>query len=252
MRSPAGGGPLVYVGSVPAHAEPGYEMIVPTFTDSTISYGDFNTRVFIYAARQSTIGFFFGGPGIGSSIDNLAPGMSALRLNDHFLQWNKSTAPDVNYYSIYGASTANFGSSTLIDYTIDTAINLAASPRAYYFVTATDFSGNEGAPVMVRVLTGIDGTPLPNVLSISAYPNPFNPETTLRYTIPSSGHVTVGVYDLQGRLVATLFDGERAAGVYSVKWNGRNNDAAIAASGVYFARIESGGAVRTYKLVLLK
>jgi hypothetical protein len=250
--SPAGGGPRIYVGSIPAHGERTYEMVIPTFRDSTIVSGDWNSPVSIYAARLGTISAFSSSPITGSSIDNLAPGMSALSLSDHFLQWRNSTAPDVNYYSIYGASTPSFGSSTLIDYTIDTAIDLAASPRAYYFVTATDFSGNEGAPVMVRVLSGIDGTPTARVLSLSAYPNPFNPATTLRYTVPASGHVNVAVYDARGARVATLFDGERAAGAYSVKWDGHTEGASGAASGIYFARITQNGAVRTYKLVLLK
>jgi hypothetical protein len=178
--------------------------------------------------------------------------MSALRLDDHFLQWNASTAPDVNYYSVYGASTANFGSSALVDYTIDTAIDLTASPRAYYFVTATDFSGNEGAPVMVRVLTGIDGIPSPHVLSISAYPNPFNPETTLRYTLPASAHVTIDVYDARGQHVARLVDEEKKAGAYTTAWQGVEQSHARVGSGIYFARVSQNGVTRTYKLVLLK
>jgi hypothetical protein len=214
--------------------------------------GDWNSPVYIYAARQSAIGVFIGGPAMGSSIDNLAPGMSSLVLDRHILEWNASTAPDVDYYSVYGGSNANFGSATLIDYTIGHTIDLTASPRAYYFVTATDFSGNESAPVLLRVLSGIDGSPSARVLSISAYPNPFNPATTLRYTVPAGGHVRIDVYDANGAHVSTLFDGERAAGVYAVKWNGRDEDAAVAASGVYFARISQSGDTRTYKLVLLK
>lgn len=251
-RSAAGGGPRVYVGSIPAHAEPGYEMIVPTFVDSTIVTGDFNTPVYIYAARGTPTTVFIAGPGVGSSIDNLAPGMSALRLDDHFLEWNASVAPDVNYYSIYGASNASFGSSTLIDYTIDTHIDLTATPRAYYFVTATDFSGNEGAPVLVRVLTGLDGGPPARVLSLSAYPNPFNPATTLRYTVPAAGHVTIDVFDARGEKVARLVDEDKVAGAYTAAWDGADQSRARVSSGIYFARIESAGSSRTYKLVLLK
>ena len=252
MRSPAGGGPRVYVGSIPAHAATSYEMIVPTFVDSTIATGDFNTPVYIYAARETPVGVFIAGPGIGSSIDNLAPGMSALRLDDHLLEWNASTAPDVNYYSVYGASNASFGNSTLIDYVIDTHIDLASTPRAYYFVTATDFSGNEGAPVMVRVLTGTDGMPTSRVLSLSAYPNPFNPATTLRYTLPSAGRVTIDVYDARGRHIVRTLDEVKVPGAYATAWRGVDQNGARVSSGIYFARISHAGAVRTYKLVLVK
>jgi flagellar hook assembly protein FlgD len=72
------------------------------------------------------------------------------------------------------------------------------------------------------------------------------------YTVPGRGHVTVRVFDANGAHVATLFDGERDAGAYSVAWDGRTDAAAVAASGVYFARIEQNGAMRTKKMVLLK
>jgi membrane-bound inhibitor of C-type lysozyme len=252
MRSPAGGGPPVFMGSIPAHAQPTYEMIVPTFGDSTIAFGDFNTFVFLYAVRANQTQVYSSAIVAGSSIDNLAPGMSALALDVHLLQWRASTAPDVNYYTVYGGSTSSFGASTLINYTTATSIDITPSPRAYYFVTATDFSGNEGAPAMLRRLTGVDGPPVAQVLSISAYPNPFNPATTLRYTVPANGHVTINIYNANGQSVARIVDEEKVSGVYTAAWNGVDRSGARVSSGIYFARIESAGFSRTYKLTLLK
>jgi hypothetical protein len=251
VRSPQGGGPLVFMASIPAHAERSYEMIVPTFRDSTIADGDFDTPVHIFAVRENQVSVFTGATAAGSSIDNLAPGMSSLVLDKHLLQWRAPTAPDVDYYSVYGSSTPSFGSSTLITYTIDTSVDIAASLRAYYFVTATDFSGNVSAPVMLRRITGVDDTPS-RVLSLSAYPNPFNPATTLRYTLPSRGRVTIDVYDAHGAHVARVLDEEKAAGAYTTAWNGTQDGGARAGSGIYFARIVHAGETRTYKLVLLK
>jgi len=250
--SPQGGGPGVFMGSIPAHGEPTYEMIVPTFADSTIAEGDFNTALYLLAVRENQVSYFQSSLGVGSSIDNLAPHMSALVLDQHLLQWQASTAPDVDYYSLYGGSTASFASSTLIKYTIDTAIDIAATLKAYYFVTATDFSGNVSTPVMLRRITGADGPPTATVLSLSAYPNPFNPATTLRYTVPSRGHVTIDVYDARGEVVARLVDEEKEAGAYTVAWDGIDQSGARPGSGIYFARITSSGSSRTYKLTLLK
>ena len=90
------------------------------------------------------------------------------------------------------------------------------------------------------------------MLSISAYPNPFNPATTIRYTLPSPGHVSVIIYDARGARIATLVDADRDADVYTTRWDGRNASGQTVSSGVYFARIEHEGATRAKKLVLLK
>ena len=76
------------------------------------------------------------------------------------------------------------------------------------------------------------------MLSVSNYPNPFNPRTTVKYTAPSPGEVKVRIYD--------------ARGAYTVTWDGRTEGAAVAASGVYFARIEHASGTRSKKMVLLK
>ena len=130
-------------------------------------------------------------------------------------------------------------------------MDVTASPYVFYFVTATDFSGNEGRPARVNTLSSVGGTPSSYVLSLSNYPNPFNPRTTVSYTVPGRGRVTVSIHDTRGALVATLFDGERSAGAYSVDWDGRT-DAAGAASGVYFARIDHATGMRSKKMLLLK
>jgi len=68
------------------------------------------------------------------------------------------------------------------------------------------------------------------------------------YTLPARGRVTVAVFDARGSHVATLFDGERSAGAYTMEWN----PGATVSSGIYFARIDHNGATRSKKMVLLK
>jgi len=165
---------------------------------------------------------------------------------------SESTAADFDYFTVYGANANDFGAATLVNYSVASTMDVNASPYAYYFVTATDFSGNEGKPATVNALSGVGETPRSYVLSLSNYPNPFNPRTTVKYTVPSRGHVTVSVYDASGARVATLFDGERPAGAYSMDWDGRADTGAIVSSGVYFTRIEHASGVRTKKMVLLK
>jgi hypothetical protein len=79
------------------------------------------------------------------------------------------------------------------------------------------------------------------------YPNPFNPVTTLSFSIPIDSEVSLSIYNLQGREVATLVDANIDAGYHSVIWN-----ANIQSSGVYFVKMISGDFVRSQKLMLIK
>jgi predicted peptidase len=89
------------------------------------------------------------------------------------------------------------------------------------------------------------------------YPNPFNPSTMIRFSLPKSGHVTLKVYDVLGREVETLVEGERTAGDYSVEWTPNNLASGVSskggyASGVYFYRLQAGAFSDVKRLVLLK
>jgi len=79
------------------------------------------------------------------------------------------------------------------------------------------------------------------------YPNPFNPATNLHFTIGTPQSVTLKVYDVLGREVATLVNGKMSAGNYIVPWNASNSS-----SGVYFYRLKAGSFVETKKMVLMK
>jgi len=100
------------------------------------------------------------------------------------------------------------------------------------------------------ILTGITpiSSEIPKDFSLlQNYPNPFNPSTAIRYQIPSQNHVTLKVYDVLGREVATLVNEEVKPGSYEVTW-----DATAFASGVYFYRLQTNDFVQTRKLVLLR
>jgi len=102
----------------------------------------------------------------------------------------------------------------------------------------------------VEEVTATPDVPGPVALELRVAPNPFNPRTTLRYELPAGGHVRLDVYDLRGRAVVTLVDGQRTAGAHTVEWTGRDADGRRLASGVYLARLATGGATTTRKLVL--
>lgn len=79
------------------------------------------------------------------------------------------------------------------------------------------------------------------------FPNPFNPTTTIRYSLPNDGLVQIKIYDLSGKEVMNLVNENKTAGNYEVKFNGAN-----LSSGVYFYRINAGEFVQTKRMVLIK
>ena len=84
-------------------------------------------------------------------------------------------------------------------------------------------------------------------------PNPFNPETVIRYDVPPpGGKVTLTAYDVSGRLVRTLVDGVQSAGQHFVRWDGRNDGGRGMASGIYFCRMTAAGFTEKRKMVLLR
>ena len=89
---------------------------------------------------------------------------------------------------------------------------------------------------------------IPTAISLeNAYPNPFNPVTTLNFSLPESQDVMLQVYNLQGRVVETLINGTVEAGYHTATWNADHH-----ASGVYFVKMVSGEYISTQKLILLK
>ncbi len=85
-----------------------------------------------------------------------------------------------------------------------------------------------------------------------ARPNPFNPTTTIEYTLPRGGDTELVVFDVEGRRVRTLVNEFVPAGVHGAVWDGRDDAGNRVASGVYLYRLRAGGVVETRKMVLVK
>ncbi len=102
-------------------------------------------------------------------------------------------------------------------------------------------------PIHVRQ-SGAQGAVIPSVYALSQnYPNPFNPTTMIRYQLPGAGMVKLQVFDMLGRVVATLASERKDAGIYEVPFN-----ASTLSSGTYFYRLQAGSFVETKKMMLVK
>jgi len=108
-------------------------------------------------------------------------------------------------------------------------------------------------------LTDMDGTtisvdhPAPELLMVRGnHPNPFNPETTIKYDLARDEHVRLSIFDVDGSLVRTLVDGAQNAGLQTAVWDGRDANGRLLSSGTYFYRVEAGQESSTHKMVMVK
>jgi len=93
----------------------------------------------------------------------------------------------------------------------------------------------------------------PLVFQTSNHPNPFNPSTTIKFTLPEAAAVTMQIFDVSGRLVNTLVsDASYDSGSYQVVWDGKNPRGQVVSSGVYFYRVDAGEYSKTRRMTLLK
>ena len=119
--------------------------------------------------------------------------------------------------------------------------------RAQLLKDVLAYYGIAGYPQNVSpVLPGI-------TFQTSNYPNPFNPSTTIEYSMPTTGHLKLSIYNVRGQLVKTLIDDERPAGAdQTIVWDGTNNQGSSVSSGVYFYEARTGGEVQVQKMALVK
>lgn len=82
------------------------------------------------------------------------------------------------------------------------------------------------------------------------HPNPFNPATSVSFTLGEASFVSIDIHDARGRLVCTLFAGDMAAGDHEIPWRGQDSSGNAVASGVYFCRLKAGTMVESIKMLL--
>ncbi|MFA7331185.1 MAG: T9SS type A sorting domain-containing protein [Candidatus Delongbacteria bacterium] len=259
----------VSAGTVAAIANPEqhYFVQVPTLDDQ------FEGNENIHAFMIGTHSVHFPVPAAsavmtGFSLDNLAPPVLASTNvgtweYDQFpaendlitLSWSGSAANDFSHYVVLTSlsediSTAEQyyqGPATSVVYSQPFG-ELQDGDHLYFWVSAVDEHANVGTPVLGGAdYVGIADR-LPRAYALSQnYPNPFNPSTTINFALPQAGQVKLSVYNMLGNVVATLVNGQKAAGNYSVKFDGSQ-----LASGVYFYKLEAAGFSDLKKMILVK
>jgi len=111
----------------------------------------------------------------------------------------------------------------------------------------------EDPPNLTEAIVSIGKENLPYKFALNQnFPNPFNPTTTIRYSLAKTSDVKVTIYNMMGQEVRTLINGNMNAGLYELVWNGRNGSNQKVASGVYLVKMVAGDFTQTRKMVLIR
>jgi hypothetical protein len=211
-------------------------------TALTITDGEINTT--ISAAYMSS-----------TSIDiptpvELAFITSEVREGTVYLNWRTESETENSHFIIYrngekvGQVPGQGTCSDAHDYCFTDPMIIAG---VYEYVLAdVSFSGHESrqAPVYVEIEKH---EVFADFVLEQAYPNPFNPSTTISYRLSADSHIDLSIYNTSGKNIGTLFTGEQNAGRHQVIWN-----APGLPSGIYVVRLMSDGMLQTMKIVLMK
>ena len=248
--------------SVGAYSSEVYVVEVTTLSDST-SESDAMTTYRVVANMDE--GNFESEPASGYSVDNIAP-MMVTGLNAEvadgmvMLSWEHSEANDFSHYMVYYSTIADFipseetmiGTHSLPSF----EHNVEEMGDHYYVVSAMDVNENESEhseTVNVTLLSLVDVHGLPETFALHQnYPNPFNPSTTIRFDLPEASNVSLVIFDMMGREVATLMSGQADAGYHFIQWDGTNSIGSSVAAGVYIYTIQAGKHRDVNKMIYLK
>ncbi|GAB6283000.1 MAG: hypothetical protein STSR0008_17540 [Ignavibacterium sp.] len=179
---------------------------------------------------------------------------TATEVNNYGFEVLRSAQNDENWVSL-GFVNGNGNSNSPKDYSfVDEDIKNQVNGKYYYRLKQIDTDGSYeySETIEINWTNGItdvtDENNLPKEYSLSQnYPNPFNPTTTLSFAISQQSFVSLKVYDVLGKEVATLVNEEKPAGTYKVTF-----DAGKLSSGVYFYKLQTGNFVETKKMILLR
>ncbi len=227
---------------------------------------DWNTTAsaVLDVADQSTTESYYGGSDLTLPVE-LSSFTANHKGNTVSLTWTTESESN-NLGFILKRKTANAEWKEIVSFRSNNELvgkGTTSSPSQYNYTDATilagecytyclyDVSSNgevtEIGSLFVETLISPKSTRL-----YAAYPNPFNPSTTLNYNLAQDSHVTMTVYDVLGRQIKLLNDKHQSAGEYSIKWDGSTDAGITAPSGTYLVRMQSNGYNNTQKILFLK
>lgn len=246
------------VGEMPALNFETYGFTAPTLVDSSVA-GLYWSKFMVIAHTDNEDIFFESLPDSGYSVDNLAPGspdsLTATVLDGYQAQltWLSSDEADLSHYALYRWEELEMFPTDPIITLTDTMyidMNINNDEQIYYAISAFDHNGNESvlSDIVYVNLLDITQNNLPeSYILYDAYPNPFNPVTNIKYSVPENAYVSIAIYDINGNMISELMNQNQSIGTYNIMWNAVDHP-----SGLYFVKMTANNFMQTQKIMLLK
>ncbi len=201
-------------------------------------------------------------PDMGSTEFMLDPplGFNGFILDSSVvLTWLHITDPGFQYYKIEQSNDSLFNDEVLELYITEnthTTENLNFDSTYFFRVSAFVGYWTDYSPVLAFTLETLELEK--NMLHAQEFnvsqnfPNPFNPITSIQYTIPVNGFVDIIIYDMKGRVVKNLKSDYEVAGTKSIRWNATDNFGSSVPTGMYIYSVKAGPFLKNTKMILLK
>ncbi len=180
--------------------------------------------------------------------------MSEINTAGFYVQ--RSTARTGKYYRLNSKLIESRGNPTSGSFYVYEDETVTQPGQYYYRLEEITLDGSSSTtePVSASIASGVEeGRTNPMSFYLAQnYPNPFNPGTSIDYELPIQANVRLAIYDVRGAVVRSLVNQVQAAGVYGIRWDGRNQEGERVGSGVYMLRLDAGDVVLTRKMLLAK
>ncbi len=190
--------------------------------------------------------------------------------NDVKISWTTQSESNMLGYHLYRATENEISASVNVTVGIIEAHNISStynysytdaetelSTQYYYWLQSVELMGavNYYGPIPIKTGNGQNpetpGIPLVTKLK-SAYPNPFNPSTSIAYDLAEQANVNIEIFNIKGQKVTSLLNETKQPGKYNITWNGKDSANKNCSGGVYFYKMKAGKYTETKKILMLK
>ncbi len=187
------------------------------------------------------------------------------------IQWVTQSETELLGYNVLRNSSADLNTANVLNNHIIGATNTAQTQSYsiqdnelttdmtyFYWLESVNLDGTNKlfGPVTLYFNINDPITPTPNISKttqlFAAYPNPFNPNTTLSFQLETGAKTDLSIFNVRGELIKHIFNGSLTSGVYRWNWDGTDTQGNSVSSGVYYYRLDAGKYHQTNKMVLMK